>query len=286
MVDGGTRVGPRGQLVIIGGAESRNDHLDGILRRFVELCGGPHADIAVLATASAAHPEELEAEYIGVFTRLGATKAHAVPVRSRADANSSAVVEALSCCTGVFFTGGDQRRIATMIGGSELDSVLHKRVEAGEVVLAGTSAGAAMMSATMVLGGTESGVTTAAVQTGPGLEFLPGVLIDMHFAERGRLNRLLSAIAMFPHELGVGIDEDTAIIVDRTCFEVIGSGSVTIIDAGKAAMIRTPTAGDGAIALSGVQLHVLPTGHRFELVDRQPVVLAAPHDTQDWGSSA
>ena len=108
----------------------------------------------------------------------------------------------------------------------------------------------------------------------------------MHFAERGRLNRLLSAIALYPHELGVGIDEDTAIVVDGRYFDVIGAGAVTVIDAGQAAMIRIPADGDGLIALSGVSLHVLPAGHRFDLTARRPVPTAAAEDTQDWGTSA
>ena len=95
-----------------------------------------------------------------------------------------------------------------------------------------------MMSGTMILGGDSPGVTRAGVRTGPGLEFLPGVLIDMHFAERGRLNRLLSAVALYPHELGLGIDEDTAILADGDCFEVLGTGAVTVVDAGAASDIR------------------------------------------------
>src|SRR4029453_5793238 len=109
---------------------------------------------------------------------------------------------------GVFFTGGDQLRIVTVLGGSRVDSALHARLPADTtgVVLAGPSAGAAMMSSTMIVGGGDAFVRTTSVRTGPGLEFLPGVLIDMHFAERGRLNRLLSAVALYPHELGLGID--------------------------------------------------------------------------------
>jgi cyanophycinase len=127
------------------------------------------------------------------------------------------------------------------------------------------------MSGTMIVGGDGPGVTTASVRTGPGLEFLPGVLIDMHFAERGRLNRLLSAVALYPHELGVGIDEDTAILADGDVLEVLGSGSVTIIDAGTATDIRVPA--DGPIALVGARIHVLPAGCRFELSGRRPSIV-------------
>jgi cyanophycinase len=161
-------------------------------------------------------------------------------------------------------------RIATVIGGSRVDSLLHARLDGGGLVIGGTSAGAAMMSSTMILGGTEAGLTTTSVRTGPGMEFLPGVVIDMHFAERGRLNRLLSAVAQYPHELGLGIDENTAILVADGRFEVIGAGSVTVIDAGPASTISAPVDGPGPIALCGVRLHVLPAGYTFELTGRRP----------------
>jgi cyanophycinase len=151
------------------------------------------------------------------------------------------------------------------------DTALHARLADG-MILAGTSAGAAMMSSTMILGGSIASVSTGSVRTGPGMEFLSGVLIDMHFAQRGRLNRLLSAIAMFPHELGLGIDENTAILVEGDVFEVLGSGSVTVIDAGQARTISA-TLSDvgGPIALCGAQLHVLPAGWRFNLTERAAI---------------
>ena len=106
--------------------------------------------------------------------------------------------------------------------------------------------------------------------TGPGLEFLPGVLIDMHFAERGRLNRLLAAVARYPHELGLGIDEDTAVLAAGDGFEVLGSGLVTVVDAGAATDIRVPDR--GPVAISGVRVHVLPAGCAFELSGRRAVL--------------
>jgi cyanophycinase len=261
MTDAGPR---RPRLLIIGGAERRSTT---ILARFVALAGGPAADIVVLATASR-EPSVLESEYVSAFTGLGAGTVRALPVTTRADAADAEVVAALTAATGAFFTGGDQRRITSVVGGTPLDSVLQTRVADGSLVLAGTSAGAAMMSGTMIVGGDEPGVTTTAVRTGPGLELLPGVLIDMHFAERGRLNRLLSAVALYPHELGLGIDEDTAILTDGDRFEVLGRGSVTVVDAGCAADIRVP--GDGPIAIAGARIHVLPAGFTFHLTDRCP----------------
>jgi cyanophycinase len=254
----------RGRLLIIGGAERRGT---AILSRFVALAGGSEARVVVIATASR-EPSVLETEYVSAFTGLGAGAVSALRLETRAQANDPAVAEVLSGATGVFFTGGDQLRITTILGGTLVDSLLQSLVASGNLLLAGTSAGAAMMSGTMILGGEGPGVTTGSVRTGPGLEFLPGVLIDMHFAERGRLNRLLSAVALYPHELGLGIDEDTAILVHDDYFEVLGTGSVTVVDAGGATDIRVPL--HGPIALAGARLHVLPAGYTFHLKRRAP----------------
>jgi cyanophycinase len=264
-----------GRLLVIGGAEGHNDDDDTILERFVSLAGGTTARLIVIAAASG-EAERLEKEYVSAFRRLGAAEAQPLRLSSRDDANSDRAVAAVTDATGVFFTGGDQMRVTTVVGGSRVDSALHTRLDEGDLILAGTSAGAAMMSSTMIIGGQDAAVSTTSVRTGPGMEFLPGVLIDMHFAERGRLNRLLSAVASFPHELGLGIDENTAILVEDGRFEVIGAGSVTVIDAGPASMIRLPPAGEGPIALTGVRLHVLPAGYAFELTGRRPAAVDAP----------
>ncbi|RYE84064.1 MAG: cyanophycinase, partial [Myxococcales bacterium] len=149
--------------------------------------------------------------------------------------------------------------------------VLHRRA-AGGMVVGGTSAGAAVMSSTMIVEGETRSPRASAVHTGPGLEFLPGIIIDQHFAQRGRLGRLLSVVAQFPHQLGIGIDEDTALVIEGHEARVIGSGAITIVDAGSA------TRNDGAdvpagaaITLCGVTLHSLPRGQRFDLSARSPL---------------
>jgi cyanophycinase len=250
-----------GRLLAIGGAAG-----PALLQRFVSLAGGSAARIVVIAAASAS-PADLEAEYVSAFSGLGAGSVHPLRLDDRARANEPSAL--LRAATGVFFTGGDQQRITSIIGGTATDSALQSLVASGAVVLGGTSAGAAMMSGTMILGGDGHAVTT-----GPGLEFLPGVVIDMHFAERGRLNRLLSAVARYPHELGLGIDEDTAILAGDGHFEVLGSGSVTVVDAGGATDIRVRA--DGPIALAGARVHVLPAGCTFELSGRRPSIVDAP----------
>jgi cyanophycinase len=199
-------------------------------------------------------------------------------VASREEANDPATSEAIEAATAVFFTGGDQSRIAAIFGGSDADTALHAAWERG-IVVAGTSAGAAMMSSTMILGGGEQ-IPSATVRTGPGLGFVSGIVVDMHFAERGRIARLLAVVAMFPHELGLGIDEDTAVVVTDTTFEVIGNGAVTVVDAGRATSIRISAEGAGPIALTGAQIHVLPSGYAFELTTRTPVIVGAPNGSR------
>ncbi|MFD1371650.1 cyanophycinase [Actinoplanes sichuanensis] len=251
------------RLLIMGGAAG-----PALLGRFVELAGAAAARIVVIATASESPATTADA-YRERFADLGAGAVRALPLACRADANSAEAEAALRDATGVFFTGGDQERIITVLGGTAVDTLLHALVAEGRVILAGTSAGAAMMSATMITGGDRPGVAADSVRTGPGLEFLPCVLIDQHFAERGRLNRLLSAVACYPHELGVGIDEDTAILTGGDSFEVLGSGAVTVVDAGTATDIRVPPS--GPIALAGARIHVLPAGCTFHLTGRRPV---------------
>ncbi|GIF03500.1 cyanophycinase [Actinoplanes siamensis] len=267
-----------GRLLIIGGAAGPE-----LLVRFVELAGGRSARIVVIAAATES-PEAAEAFHVGTFTELGAASVCALRLASRADANEPGTAAVLRDATGIFFTGGDQRRITTVLGGTAADSLLQELVAAGSVVLGGTSAGAAMMSATMIIGGGGPGVTAASVHTGPGLEFVPGVLIDQHFAQRGRLNRLLSAVALYPHELGLGIDEDTAILIDGDRFEVLGSGAVTIVDAGAATDIQVPP--EGPIALAGALVHVLPAGHTFHLTGRRPGIGEHSHEDREPAPSA
>jgi cyanophycinase len=247
------------RLLIIGGAAG-----PGLLGRFVALAGGPAARIVVIATASS-EPDLASSSVGEAFTALGAGEVRALAIATREEANAEQPL--LRRATGVFFTGGEQERITRVIGGTSTDLLLH---ELTGPVIAGTSAGAAAMSGTMIVGGDAPGITRASVRTGPGLEFLPGVLIDQHFAERGRVNRLLSAVALYPHELGLGIDEDTAILTDGDRFEVLGSGAVTVVDAGAATDIRVPA--QGPITLTGAHIHVLAAGHTFHLAGRRPVV--------------
>jgi cyanophycinase len=260
----------RGALVIIGGAEDREgDCL--VLREFMRTAGGVKARIAVM-TAATGYPREVGDEYTDIFERLGAESVEVVHTEHRDDSEREDSLRIVKEATGIFFTGGDQMRIVNFIKGTSLDKVIHKRYEEGAVI-GGTSAGAAMMPDQMILGGSSvANPSVDAVSIGPGMGFLPGILVDQHFAQRGRLGRLLAALVLEPAVLGLGIDEDTAIIVNDDEFEVVGQGAVTVVD--ETTSTHNNLEGllkDEPIALCGVQLHILPHGYRFNLKTHLPL---------------
>jgi cyanophycinase len=259
-----------GPLVVIGGAEDKKGAC-GILSEFVRLCGGPKARIVVLTVASE-FPKEVGAEYLEVLQRLGAKQVRAMDVRDREEAHAEELVDALAGATGVFFTGGDQLRVTNLLGGTPADQVLHRRHEEG-LVLAGTSAGAAMMASTMIVQGhSEATPRLGIVRIGPGMEFMHGTIIDQHFGQRGRGGRLLTALAQYPHQLGIGIDEDTALVVAGEEFEVIGCGAVVVFDAGAASYNDVLERHERErVAICDVRLHVLTAGFRFSLSQRRPI---------------
>ncbi len=261
----------QGALVIIGGAEDRDGDCV-VLREFVRLAGGMKAHIAVM-TAATSMPKEVGDDYIHIFERLGAERVEVVYTEHREDSERETSIRIIERVTGIFFTGGDQSRIVDFIKGTPLGEAIHRRHQEG-VVIGGTSAGAAMMPDEMILGGASvSNPSVDAVSLGPGMGFLPGIAIDQHFAQRGRLGRLLAALVQQPAVLGLGIDEDTAIIVDGDEFQVVGQGAVTVVD--ETTATHNNLVGllkDEAIALCDVKLHILPHGYRFNLKTHQPLL--------------
>ncbi|MGB9826860.1 MAG: cyanophycinase, partial [Desulfofundulus sp.] len=210
--------------------------------------------------------------YRRVFLKLGAGEVLPLHLDNREKAADPAPVRILQQATGIFFTGGDQLRIARILGGTRVEQALQVASRAG-VVIGGTSAGAAAMGEVMITGGRggrSPGRNT--VKMAPGLGLISGVVIDQHFAQRGRIGRLLAAVAHNPHVLGIGIDEDTAIAVSPDGrFTVLGSGTVTVVDG------RTITHTNASdlrpqpmLALAGATLHVLPQGYGYDFKSRQP----------------
>lgn len=258
------------QLVIIGGAEDKQGDCT-ILREFVRRSGGINARIVVMTVATEL-PREVGEDYMRIFERLGVEDVRIVDTVEREDANTSTYLEAIEKATGVFFTGGNQARITSVLRETELDKLLHKRLAEG-LVIGGTSAGAAMMPDMMIVeGDSETNPRIEIVEMEPGMAFLPGVVIDQHFAQRGRIGRLLSAVAQQPVNLGFGIDENTAIVVTNNQIEVVGEGAITVLDvSGITHTNLGQILKDEDLALCGVKLHILPHGYRFDLASRQPI---------------
>lgn len=256
--------------MLIGGAEDREgDCL--VLRRFVELIGKKSPHIAVVTVATG-HPDELGGIYEKVFRRLGAGRVDLVGATCREDAQQKRVLAPLQHADAVFFTGGDQFKITTILGGTEADRLLEERHQNG-MTLGGTSAGANMMPSAMILGGTPpTNPRIGCVELGPGMEFLRGTITDSHFSQRGRLGRLLAAVAQYPHDIGIGLDEDTAAIVDGERLEAFGTNAVTIIDMTDTTHTNTSRVGRGeSLTLFGVKLHILSHGSGFNLKRRLPI---------------
>ncbi len=258
---------PLGRLFIIGGGEDRCCGA-GVLEKFVELAGGDRARIALVTTATGI-PDEVHAEYEQVFRKLGVDDTRELRLHGRADADGDLAEAVLRQATGVFFSGGDQSRIRALVG-SRTNEVLAERLGHG-LVVAGTSAGATALGRTMILGGEGPEVAAATVRTAPGLGLLDGVLIDMHFGERERLPRLLSAVALAPDHIGVGIDENTAVLVEAGRFEVLGSGVATVVDPERSTVVH-PAGDYDPITLFGVRLHLMPAGCVFDLASRSPSI--------------
>lgn len=259
-----------GQLIIIGGAEDKEGDCS-ILREFVRRSGGLQARIVIMTVATGL-PGEVGEDYTRIFERLGVEHVQVVDTARREDASDPKALEAVNNATGVFFTGGNQARIKECLKGTELEQKLHERLSQG-LVIAGTSAGAAMMPDMMIAEGeSETSPRMDVVRMDEGMGFFHGVAIDQHFSQRGRIGRLVSAIAQQPVVLGFGIDENTAIVVNGTIVEVIGEGAVTVIDTED--MTHSNIHGvlkDEPLSLCGARLHILPHGYRFDIDKREPI---------------
>lgn len=259
-----------GILMPIGGAEDRVRRRV-ILNRFVQLCGGPNARIAIIPTAS--NLPDTGGLYHDVFSALGAGTLYCIDVQTRQEANDPELGRVLAGATGIFMTGGDQVRLMSVIGGTEASRAIQFAHRSGAHV-AGTSAGASAISQHMVAFG-RSGASPALrmVSLAPGLGLTSRLIIDQHFRQRNRLGRLMTAVAMNPEQIGVGVDEDTALLIkpDGLC-EVIGAGSVTVVDGTHLLHSNIHEVRQHRhVAVLGAQVHSLIAGYGFDLNTLQPV---------------
>ena len=256
-----------GTLIIIGGHEDHEGDRD-ILREVARYVRNGRL---VLATVASHEPEGYLEKYQASFADLGVDEVTELYVENRTEGASPEKLAALNGVEAVFFSGGDQLRITSQIGDTPIEKRVHEIYQNGGVI-AGTSAGASMMADTMLVKGQSSAsFRIGEVRMAPGLGLLPNVIIDQHFAERGRIGRLIGAVSQNPRVLGIGIDEDTAIVVEGHSFRVIGSGAVYLVDASGVTHSSIADAEtDAPLSIYDLRLHVLSSGNAFDLVTRRP----------------
>jgi cyanophycinase len=258
----------RGWIVPIGGAEDKESRRQ-ILKRFVKLCGGRDAEIVIIPTAS--RKLDTGGRYLDLFERLEAGHSTIVDFATREDGQRDDYLRAIENASGVFFTGGNQLRISTILGGTTAAKLIRNRNAQGMHV-AGTSAGASILSEHMIAFGKEgSSPRAGSVRLAPGLGLTNRFIIDQHFRQRDRLGRLVAALAYNPFAIGIGLDEDTAAFIgpDNT-LEVEGSGAVTVVDAGDLQFSSMAEAGlTNAVCLLGLTVHLLVSGATFNLHTRK-----------------
>jgi cyanophycinase len=257
----------RGWIIPIGGAENKENDRH-ILERFVRVSGGRDADIVVIPTASRLH--ETGPRYQKLFGEMGAARVDVMDFDTRRDCQEPRRLERLEQATGIFFTGGNQLRLTTLLGGTPVAKLVRTRNAHG-VTVGGTSAGASILSEHMIAFGDEgSSVISGSVRLAPGLGLTNRFIIDQHFRQRDRLGRLLTALAYNPFAIGIGLDEDTAAFIgpDETV-EVEGSGGVTIVDASEVTYSSMDSVSEGQpVCMLGLKLHVLVAGATFNLHTR------------------
>lgn len=224
----------------------------------------------VVVTAASEVADDLWRDYQRNFRDLGVKKIEHLSIAVPEDARDPKHLKILEGASTIFFTGGDQLRITSKLGGTEIEKQIFKLYHSGGLI-AGTSAGASVMGQTMLVGGENAeSHKIGNWMTAPGFGLVPGIIVDQHFAQRGRIGRLLGAIALNPANLGVGIDEDTAIIIEDSQFEVLGSNAVYVVDGHNVTYTNISEAdADQTMSMHDVKLHILAHDEIFDLKTRK-----------------
>jgi cyanophycinase len=276
---------PKGKLIPIGGAEDKGTDLElgiiqrnnlnffelGTLRKIVEAVGTIDARIEVVTTASSI-PDEVGKNYIDAFGKIGSKNIGHMRIRNRDDAMSEEYVTRIKACDAVMFSGGNQLRLTATFGGTEFLDIILSRYEHEHFVIAGTSAGAMAMSNTMIYEGNAANAhLKGQVKITTGLAFIKDVIIDSHFDKRGRFMRLAQAVASNPSAIGIGLGEDTGLIITKGLeLEAIGSGAVTIIDGRNIRHNNIADIEDGSpMSVEGLIVHIMERGNRFHLLTKK-----------------
>ncbi|MEM6253363.1 MAG: cyanophycinase [Cyanobacteria bacterium P01_D01_bin.156] len=256
-------------VMVIGGAEDKVGERS-ILTNFFRSAGGSQANIGIVPCASQ-EPSVVGGRYYRIFSQMGAQNIQVLDIRRPRECDQANWLQLLDSCTGVFLSGGDQVRLFEFLRDSTFLTTLKKRLHLGTLVLAGTSAGAAVMGEKMISGGSSGeSPNRGLVDLMNGLGFIPEILVDQHFHNRNRMARLLSAIAANPDRLGIGIDEDTcAAFKGDGTFEVIGKGAVTIIDPQELSHTNHPIiSGTSPLSIHDLKVHILNEGDQYDYKKR------------------
>ena len=281
---------PKGKLIAIGGAEDKGNEQekpgsdsgsfieDSILRRVVDEMGGPSARIALVTSASSI-PKEVASNYEEAFGKLGVTNLDVLDIRDRKDVRPE-MVKRLSKADGVMMSGGNQLRLTTIFGGTAfLELMKRQYVNEKGYVVAGTSAGAMCMSSTMIYQGHSStGLIKGGVKMTSGAGFIGDVIIDSHFVERGRFSRLIQAVASNPNAIGIGLGEDTGVVItEGENMETIGSGQVMIFDGHEISYSNFADVEEGeTFSIEGMRVHIISKGHSYSLRERAFSAVSVP----------
>jgi cyanophycinase len=261
----------RGNLIIIGGAEDKEGNKS-ILK---EVCSkiDKEKDRLLIATVAADDPEATALKYTSVFRNLGVCNIDILNIKQRQDTTLQKNIDFVEGSSLIFFTGGDQLKITSLLGGTQILKSIKTKFQDG-CTMVGTSAGASAMSDTMIVTGpSEEPPKKCTLKMAPGLGFLRGVIIDQHFEQRGRIGRLLVGISENPETLGIGLDEDTSIVVNENGkINVIGSGAVYVIDGSSITSTNvSEQKPDEILSIFDVKLHILKDGNMFNLKNRRPM---------------
>ncbi|MEQ8155251.1 MAG: cyanophycinase [Clostridiaceae bacterium] len=261
--------GCHGNLIIIGGAEDKEGKKE-ILKYVADESLRKKGDLTI-ATVASEYPDLAWDKYKRVFSELGIKRINILDISKRNDSYNPASIEIIKNSSVVFFTGGDQLRITSLIGGTPVYEELSKAFTNG-CTLAGTSAGASVMSSTMIVkGDDEESPSKCTLKMAPGFGFIKNVIIDQHFAQRGRIGRLLAGIAQNPEIIGIGIDEDTAIVVNSNTIKVIGTGAVYFLDGEQITFSNVSEKyQEEILSMFNIKMHVLTQGNWFHLQKRTP----------------
>ena len=274
---------PKGYLIAVGGAEDKgederikNNQLnffeEGILKQVLNLSqkkGSPQ--IEIITTASSI-PDTVAQSYKKAFRKLCCDNVGHLKLLHREDADNKKVIERIQKCNAILFSGGDQLKLCSVLGGTNLIKIIKDRYENEPFVVAGTSAGAAAMSYTMICGGEESkAFMKGKVELSIGFGFLQNVIIDTHFDARGRFGRLVQAIAAQPGSIGIGLDEDTGVIIEKGMkVKAIGSSSVVVVDGSSVVYNNIADIKNGMpLSLSNISVHILSRGDVYNLESRE-----------------